>query len=154
MKVPLPAVGKNLGEHPLIVLPGFTVNDSSIFPRMDSSEIEKILHGYHNGEGVLTIISQAQSFLTSSKAEPGWPNLWIQINPVIQVDEAEQHINFFNIIGRPQSKGIFTLDTEKYKAGIRDDEQLALIDFKLLSHPGDVESMLDGMTNVSFRNIR
>lgn len=140
------AVGKNLGEHPLFILPGFSVNDSSIFPKMNSSEMEKMLEEYQNGKGVLTLISQAQSFLTSSMAEPDWPNLWIQINPGIRVDGAEEYINFFNIIGRPQSKGIFTMDTEKYKAGIRDDVQLAVIDFKLLSHPGDLESMLDGIT--------
>lgn len=143
VKVPLEAVGKNLGEHPLFILPGFAVNDSSIFLKVDASEIVQLSEEYHNGEGVLTKISIAQCFIASSKAKPGWPDLWIEINPRISVDGSEV-INFYNIVGRPQSKGILTLDTDKYKAGVRDDVQLALIDYKFLTHPDDVDVMLDG----------
>lgn len=144
VKVPLEAVGKNLGEHPLFVLSGFTVNDSSIFLKMDSSEIEKFTEEFHNGKGVLTKNSEAQCFYSSSKAKPGWPDIWIAIDPQISVDGREI-VNFYSFIGRPRSKGILTLDTNKYTAGVRDDQQLALIDYKFLTNPDDVEALLDGI---------
>jgi len=78
-------------------------------------------------------------------AEPGWPDLWIEINPGINIDGGESHIEFINVIGRPQSKGLLTFDADKYKAGIRDDVQLALIDCKYLTHPDDTEVMLEGI---------
>lgn len=143
VKVSLEALGKNLGEHQLFILPGFAVNDSSIFLKIGTSEIEKISEDFNNGEGVLTQTTQAQCFITSSKARPGWPDLWIQIHPVTSVDDKEV-LNFYNILGRPKSKGIFTLDTDKYKEGVRDDVQLAQIDYKLLTHPDDMEALLEG----------
>lgn len=125
---------------------GFTVNDSSLFPRMNPSDLERIADEFHNeGGGILSIIAEGpQCFISSSKAEPGWPDLWIEINPTITVDGGEPDIHFINVIGRPQSKGLLTLDADKYKAGIRDDVELALIDCKYLSHPDDMEVMLEG----------
>lgn len=144
-RVALEAVGQNLGEHASFTMTGLSVNDSSLFLKIKSSETEKILEQYHNGEGVLSASADgAQCFIRSSKAEPDWPNLFIGLNPVVSVDDEEQRINFLNILGRPKSRGTLTLDTNKYKAGIRDDVDLALIDYKLLTHPDDVEAMLEG----------
>lgn len=149
--MPLEAVGKNLVDHHAFSIPGFSVNDSSLFPKISSSEIETILEEYHNGRGMLTYIQDGpQCFITSSKAEAGWPDLWIQITPVIRLDDEAQRINFYNMVGRPKSTGIITLDTDKYKAGIRDDVQLALIDYKLLTHPDDIDVLLDGNKNWTF----
>lgn len=93
----------------------------------------------------MTIVSEGpQCFIASSKADPDWPDLWIEIHPIVSVDGKEQRIYFYNVVGRPQSKGLLSLDTDKYKAGVRDDVQLALIDYRLLTHPDDVEAMLDG----------
>lgn len=145
VKVPLEAVGKNLGEHPSFIMTGFTVNDTSLFPKMDASDTEKILRDYENGEGILTIVSEGpQAFIVSSVAEPGWPDLWLEIHPQISVNGADQRISFYNVIGRPSSRGTFSMDTDKYKAGIRDDVELSLIDYQLLTHPDDVVAMLDG----------
>lgn len=138
------AVGKNLEDHPAFIMSGFTVNDTSLFPKINPSDLEKISEDYHNGGGILSIIAEGpQCFISSSKAEPGWPDLWIEINPGISVDE-ESNIHFINVIGRPQSKGLLTLDADKYRAGIRDDVELALIDCKYLTHPDDTEVMLEG----------
>lgn len=143
MKAAVEAVGKNLIEHPLFVLSGFAVNDSSIFLKMESSQIQKFTDEFHNGEGVLTKNTEAQCFMTSSKATPGWPDIWIAIHPLPSVDGIEI-LNFYSIIGRPQSKGFLSLDANKYKAGVRDDQQLALIDYQFLTHPDDIEALLDG----------
>lgn len=136
-------MGKNLVEHPLFVLSGFAVNDSSIFLKMDSTEIEKFTEEFHHGKGVMTRNTEAQCFITSAKARPGWPDIWIAIHPLTSVDGREV-LNFYSVIGRPQSKGIVTLDANKYKAGARDDQQLALIDYQFFNHPDDVEALLDG----------
>lgn len=145
MKVPLEAVGKNLGDHPSFIMSGFSVSNATLFPKIDSSETEKIMGEFHNGEGILTLITEAQqAFIVSSKADPGWPDIWISMDPNIRIDDAEQQVHFFDILGRPQSKGTLTLDTDKYKAGIKDDVQLALIDYQFLSHPDDMEVLLDG----------
>jgi len=37
-------------------------------------------------------------------------------------------------------------NVERMKEGLRDDEQLALYDFKLLTHPEDVDVMVKGYT--------
>ncbi|KAG4076679.1 hypothetical protein HA402_001966 [Bradysia odoriphaga] len=145
IKVPLEAVGKNLGEHPLFVLPGFAVNDSSIFLKVDSSQIDKITEEFHNdGDGVLTKNTEVQCLIASSKARPGWPNIWIAIHALPSVDGTEI-LNFYTFIGRPHSKGSVTLDAEKYRAGVRDDQKLALIDYRFLTDPDDVDAMLDAV---------
>lgn len=139
------AVGRNLGEHPSFIMSGFTVNDTSLFPKIDSSTIEKMAEEFHNGEGVLTLISEGpQCFVASSKADPSWPDLWLEMHPQISIDGSEQEIYFYDVVGRPKSRGTITLDTDKYKAGIRDDVELALIDYNFLSHPDDIETLLEG----------
>lgn len=148
VKVTVEALGKNLADHPLFILPNFSVNDSSLFTKLDSSQIATITENFHNGNGVLTQIAEGQSFVVSSKAEASWPDLLIIIHPMASVDGREV-LNFYSIIGRPQSRGLLTMDTEKYKAGVRDDVQLAVIDQKLLTHTDDVEAMLDGNTFLS-----
>lgn len=145
VKVPLEAVGKNLGDHPLLYVTDFSANDTSLFPKITSADMEKIFDDYHNGKGVLSEVSQGPlCFISSSKASSNWPDLWIQINPEVSVDDDKGSINFFNILGRPRSKGVLSLDTEKYRAGVRDDVELALIDSKLLTHPDDMEAFLEG----------
>lgn len=143
------AVGKNLGEHPSFIMTGFTVNDTTLFPTIVSSETEKILTEYEKGEGILSIVSEGpQCFITSSVAEPEWPDLWIEMHPLIRVDSEVQQIRFYNVVGRPKSRGTFSLDADKYKTGIRDDVELSLIDYQFLTHPDDVVAMLDGIHNV------
>lgn len=160
MIVPIEAIGKNLIEHATFPIQGFQVNDSSLFPKMDPSVTANVSEEYHKGEGlltthitatynneqgVLTLISVgAQCFIVSSKAETEWPDIWIEMQPFVSVDGKEHGINLYSIIGRPRSRGLLTIDTDKYKAGIRDDVQLAVIDYKLLTHPDDVDIMLEG----------
>lgn len=160
MKVPLEAVGKNLIEHPSIFISSFPISDSSILPRVGLSDIANIAEEYHKGEGLLTTpgiyireneggdltirLTAAQCFIVSSKAEAGWPDILITIETFVNTEGNEQGVNFRSTIGRPRSKGLLTLDTEKYKAGIRDDVQIALIDYKFLTDPEDVDVILDG----------
>lgn len=59
----------------------------------------------------------------------------------------EKSMTFNSVVGRPKSRGILSMDTDKYKAGIRDDRLLALIDYKILTHPDDVEVMLEGIVD-------
>ncbi|XP_037036059.1 oxygen-dependent choline dehydrogenase 1-like [Bradysia coprophila] len=152
VKVPIEAVGNNLSEHVCFIMTGFTVNDTSLFPAIRSSDAEKIFAEYEKGEGVLSIVPEGpQCFIRSSVAEPGWPDLWLEIAPHISID-GEQEIVFLNVVGRPRSKGTLSLDTEKYRAGIRDDVELALIDYQFLTHPDDVTAMLDGV-NFIFRIV-
>lgn len=161
MKVPLEAVGKNLLEHPSTFISSFLFpSDSSILPRVGLSDIANIAEEYHRGEGLLrtpgiyirpnergglTIrLTAAQCFIVSSKAEPGWPDILITIETFVNTEGNEQGVNFRSTIGRPRSKGVLGLDAEKYRAGIRDDVQLALIDYKFLTDPDDVDVILDG----------
>lgn len=145
-QVPLEAVGKNLVEHATLILRDFSVNDTSLFLSIKSSETEEYLEQYQNGEGILSRTSVGpQSFIRSSQAEPDWPNLWIMMQPSVRVDDAEQRINFYNILAIPKSKGTLSLDPIKYRAGTRDDTELALIDYQLLTHPDDIEAQLDGI---------
>lgn len=124
---------------------GFTVNDTSLFPSIRSDEVEQIVADFEKGEGVLTHVSEGpQCFIASSVAEPGWPDLWLEIHTHVRINDAPQQVTFYNIIGRPSSRGTFSMDTEKYKAGIRDDVELALIDYQFFTHPDDVTAMLDG----------
>lgn len=127
------------------------MNDTSHFVTIKSSETEEILEQYRNGEGFLSYPGEvAQSFIRSSKAEPDWPNLLIILQSVESIDDQEHRLIFHNILSRPKSKGSVTLDTNKYKAGIRDDVELALIDYKYLTHPDDIETLLEGATQ--YRN--
>lgn len=160
MKVSIEAVGKNLIEHATFPILGFYVNDSSYFPKMDPSVTQNISAEYHNGEGLLTTHTTAtsnneqgvltmmsvgaQCFIASSKSESGWPDIWIEMQPYVTIDGSEQGITLYSSIGRPHSRGLLTIDTDKYKAGIRDDVQLANIDYKMLTHPDDVDIMLEG----------
>lgn len=135
---------------------GFTVNDTSLFPDIRSENVEQILADFHNGEGVLSFVSEGpQAFIRSSVAEPEWPDLWLEMHPLVSINGSPQRINFYNVIGRPRSRGTFSMDTEKYKAGIRDDVELALIDYQFLTHPDDVTAMLDGKENksIAMRNF-
>ncbi|KAJ6630515.1 Glucose dehydrogenase [FAD, quinone] [Pseudolycoriella hygida] len=146
VKVPFESVGQNLGEHPSFIMNGFTVNDTSIFPKMDAGDTEKVVADFEKGEGVLSLVSEGpQAFITSSVAEPGWPDLWLEMHPLVRVNGEAQRINFYNVVGRPKSIGYLSLDTEKYKEGIRDDVQLALVDYNFLSHQDDVVAMLEGV---------
>lgn len=145
------AIGKNLGEHPCFLMSGFTVNDSSLFPRINPEDTEKISMEYHNGEGFLSLVPEGpQCFITSSVAEPDWPDLWLEIHPHLHVNGEEQEFTFIDVVGRPKSRGTFSFDTEKYKAGIRDDVELALIDYQFYSNPDDIQAMLEGKMLLTF----
>lgn len=164
MKVPIEAVGNNLVDHPSLSVARFTVNDSSIHPKL-----ENITEDYHNGEGVLAFLggltaneeggwragtAGTQCLYVSSKAEAGWPDLMISMGTYANIEGNEHGLTFSNLLGRPFSKGSLSMDTEKFKAGIRDDVQLGLIDFKFLTHPDDMEVMLDGKYNVTCSKFR
>lgn len=145
MKVPLESVGKHLNEHPSILLSPFYVNDSSLFPRIHPDDTEKLIEDYRQGKGLLTLLTEGpQCFKASSRAESGWSNLWITMASQIRTAQVPQVVRFFVVNGRPKSRGSVTLDTELYKAGIKDDVQLALIDLALLTESDDVEDMLEG----------
>lgn len=143
--MPSEAVGKNLQEHPSFRLGGSSTTDLSHFSNLNTSEAEKIFEQFHNGYGPLSFsLGGAQCFIRSSNAEPEWPNLFIPFVARLNADGDEQQITFVNVLGRPKSRGTLTLDANKYRAGIRDDVELALIDFKHLTHPDDLNSMLEG----------
>lgn len=139
-----------MGEHPLFVLPEFAVNEFAV--KIDSAHIDKVTGEFHNGgNGVLTKNTEVQCFIASSKARPGWPDIWIVNHVWPSVDGRESPI-FYTFIGRPRSKGTVTMDAEKFKAGVRDDQQLALIDYRFLADPDDVEILLEGkLTEFSFQ---
>lgn len=162
MKVPLQAVGQNLVEHPVFSISSFPVSDLSILPKLHSLDIANFSEEYQMGEGLLTapIASfiqneqggwtlrsfSAQCFIVSSKAEAGWPDFYILLGSIANTEGYEQGISFNVVVGRPRSKGLLTLDTEKYRAGVKDDVQLALLDYKFFTHPDDIDVMLEGKT--------
>lgn len=82
------AVGKNLGDHPPLILEPFYVNDTSFFDRIDPSKIEDLVNEFHEtGEGILGRITHGpQCFIVSSKAEKGWPDIWIEIYPQVRIE--------------------------------------------------------------------
>lgn len=144
MKVTLEAVGKEISEHASVTLP-FLVNDSSHFIHVNSNDADSIIENYHKGQGVLATRHEgAQCFIRSSKADPDWPDLWIASHPTLAIDDESQIVRMYMVLGRPQSRGEYTMNTTAYKKGIRDDVQLALIDYKLLTHPDDVDAMIEG----------
>lgn len=147
MKVPLEEVGKHLEDHVGFWMSDFSVNDTSILRRINSSEMEKIFEDFHNGTGILTAYGSdiTKSFLVSSKADPDWPDFRTDIYSIISVDEEPTTVGFVIFLGRPKSIGTLTMDANKYKAGIRDDTQLALIDYQALTHPDDIEVLLEGI---------
>lgn len=149
MKVPLEAVGKNLADHPGGGLSPFSANDTSLFAEMNTTDVERISEEYQKGGGMLATRGangwvQGQGFIVSSKATLDWPDIKIAIRTSVGIDGDEPQISFLYTNERPKSKGVLTLDTEKYKAGVRDDVQLALIDLQLLSHPDDIEVLVEG----------
>lgn len=140
------AVGKEISEHVSVTLP-FVVNDTTPFIHVSTHDTESILENYHNGHGVLATRHEgAQCFIRSSKADPDWPDLMIAAHPTLAIDDEPQIVRMYVVLGRPQSRGEYTMDTTAYKDGIRDDEQLALIDYKLLTHADDVDALIDGKT--------
>ncbi|XP_037024090.1 glucose dehydrogenase [FAD, quinone]-like [Bradysia coprophila] len=148
VKVPLEAVGKHLQDHTMFPLFGFSTNDSSAFQKIDSSEIEKIMTDFHNGKGPLTTTGVGcHSFIVSSKADPHWPNFRIDltVGMLAQLAETKPTVGFIVVLSRPKSIGSLTMDTDKYRAGIRDDEQLAIIDYNILTHPDDIDVILEGI---------
>ncbi|KAG4071087.1 hypothetical protein HA402_013401 [Bradysia odoriphaga] len=145
VKVALEAVGKDISEHVSVTLP-FVVNDTTPFIHVNANETEIILENYHNGYGVLATRHEgAQCFIRSSKAEPDWPDVWIASHPTLAIDNEPQVVRMYVVLGRPQSRGEYTMNTTAYKDGIRDDEQLALIDYKLMTHDDDVDAMIEGI---------
>lgn len=142
--MPIDAVGKEISEHASVTLP-FIVNDTSNFIHVKSNETERILENYHNGHGVLVTRHEgAQCFIRSSKADQDWPDLWIASHPTLAIDDEPQIVRMYMVLGRPQSRGEYTMNTTAYREGIRDDERLALIDYKLLTHADDVDAMVEG----------
>jgi len=134
-----------LDDHPAIVLSPFHVNDSSLFPRINPEDTEKLIEEYRQGKGILASLTEGpQCFKASSRAESGWPNIWTAMAASIRTSDVPQVVSFYTVLGRQRSKGSVSLNTELYKAGIRDDVQLALIDFGLLRDPADVEDLVEG----------
>lgn len=148
------AVGKSISEHVSVTLP-FKVNDTSSFIHINSKDTESILESYHNGHGVLATRHEgAQCFIRSSKAEPDWPDMMIGAHPTLGIDDDAQIVNIYVVLGRPQSRGEYSMNTTAYKLGIRDDEQLALIDYKLLTHADDIDAMVDGESILKIHKVK
>ncbi len=85
-----------------------------------------------------------QVFKVSSTAPPGWPNIWIALATPIPTYDGPVSLSFYVVLGRPKSRGSIGLNAEKYKAGVKDDVQLAVLDFALLTHPDDMDDMVEG----------
>jgi len=146
VKVPLDTVGQSLSEHPAVILSPFSIGNSSIFPRIHPEDTEKLVEEFHRGEGIFTNLAEGpQCFKVSPRAEAGWPNLWMGLLPQMMTNGEPQALSLYSVLGRPRSKGSIQLNGELYKAGVRDDTQLALIDFGLVTHPDDMEDMVEGM---------
>lgn len=145
MKVPLESVGKLMSGHPSINLTPFHVSNTSLFPKIDPEDTENLIEDYREGKGILTsLLGGPQCFKTSTRAELGWPNLWISMISSIRTEDVPQVVSFFTAVGRARTRGSISLDTKLYRAGVRDDTQLGLIDFGPLNDPNDVEDMLEG----------
>jgi len=116
VKVQLEAVGQNLGEHPALILSPFHVNDSSLFDRIDPTQTEEMLKEWHEtGKGTLGMLSEGpQCFIASTKAEAGWPDIWIAFNPHAMIGPELQILSFFVVHGRPKSRGYITLNSTAY----------------------------------------
>ena len=95
--------------------------------------------------------------MTSSRAiadgQTGWPDIQIDFidgftsNPV----QDPHQVRLYVILGRPKSRGVMTLNATAYKLGVRDDEELALIDYNILSDPTDVEVLVEGILHLFCR---
>ncbi|XP_035715873.1 oxygen-dependent choline dehydrogenase isoform X2 [Folsomia candida] len=150
VKVPLPALGENVSEHPALWLgPWYPESDNiSLFHQvMHPDATEAFVAQYLRGEGPLAYLGEGpQMFKVTSRALPDWPNLSVTIHlQPIRNPGDRPTVFFYVVLGRPQSKGKVTMNSTAYKAGIRDDVQLAEIDFNFLSHPDDAEDLLEGI---------
>jgi len=146
VKVPLDAVGKGMSEHPSVIVTDFALNENdAMYPRIRENDTEKLIEDFRRGEGIFTMLLEGpQCFVESTKATPGWPDLWIEISPKIRTDDSPQNMLFIVVLGRPQSRGYIALNGTLYQEGIRDDTQLALIDFGLVTHPDDMDALVEG----------
>jgi choline dehydrogenase len=150
VKVPLPAVGQNVAEHPAIWLGPFHPEDGnySLFHQvMHPEATEQYVDEFRRGVGPLTFLGEGpQAFKVTSRARPDWPNVSVTIHLLPIRNMADPPTVFFYIVlGRPQSKGHISLNGTAWKAGIRDDVQLAEIDFNFLSNTEDREDLLEGV---------
>jgi hypothetical protein len=161
VKVDLPGLGKKLIDHAAITLGPFEVNASAVplLPRIKGEkELQSMLQDYiknrkgffaNNREGASEV---AQAILTSkvAKSIPGeadWPDLFLsllQIYPKVAQGDELPTIGMFIMNGRMRSQGSFRLNVSAYREGIEDDVKLSVIDYNLLSHPSDVEVLLEG----------
>ena len=113
---------------------------------------ESIKQYSKNGDGLLKYGPVgAQAFMTSSRAvadgEAGWPDVQIDLNDEFTVSQVKdpQQIHFYVVLGRPKSKGTIGLNATAYKMGVRRDEELALVDYNILSDPTDVKVLVEGI---------
>ncbi|XP_021964839.1 oxygen-dependent choline dehydrogenase [Folsomia candida] len=84
VKVPLPALGKNVSEHPALWLgPWYPESDNiSLFHQvMHPDATEAFVAQYQRGEGPLAYFGEGpQMFKVTSRARPDWPNLSVTIH--------------------------------------------------------------------------
>jgi hypothetical protein len=129
----------------------FNASARPYFPRVAEAEFEEKLKEYVNsGVGEFGNFQEGntQALLVSSRAaaegETEWPDARITFGPKLALEDDEDTIAFFWVtLDRPKSSGFITLNTTAYRNGVTDLTKLALIDFKMLEEPSDVEVILE-----------
>jgi choline dehydrogenase-like flavoprotein len=142
-------VGKTLQDQPLIQFGPFNISDPSklfsINNNLTQADFKKYLK--HKVEHVLSETgSGPQAFIISSISTKNGQSNW----PDIQLVHSDYSPNQFSLLiaaGRPTSLGWVKLNTTAYKRGVRDNEKLAIINYRLLKRRQDYKLLKIGKIN-------
>jgi len=80
---------------------------------------------HETGEGTLGMLSEGpQCFIASTKAETGWPDIWVTINPNVMIGSDPQALSFYVVHGRAKSKGYIALNSSTFYCGLIQESNL------------------------------
>jgi len=162
-------VGQYLQNHQGVFLGPFSTNDSSKFLSVSNNLTEGLFEQYVNlkEDGVLSRTEQdVQGFFVSPQANAAGEGLWPDIHLILT------SINRFDLSGpNPPNQfwinlgatrqelnkdilGYIALNTTAYKIGIRDNTELAIIDFKFLTSSRDYDVLISGNIHIMLPEVK
>ncbi|CAG7820760.1 unnamed protein product, partial [Allacma fusca] len=142
--VVLPQVGNNLQDHLVVRIQPFTVTDPSavwsLQQNFSFSDIDQLLY---DGKGPAIITGTAGHFYTVSDRVKTENRNW----PDLQIALSFQHLDTNSLtcdvtLGRPYSRGNLRFNTSATNMG---DNNLPIHDPRYLTHPSDLERIIEGI---------
>ncbi|ODM95747.1 Oxygen-dependent choline dehydrogenase 1 [Orchesella cincta] len=160
VKHELASVGQNLGDHLHLSISDIQYNASILpyVPRMpEDREFEDMLQEYiETGEGILGILQEGVvGYVVSSRAkqagEETWPDIQFAYDPMCPAPSGDDLPTscFYLFNGRTKMRGEMRLNATAYKNGVKNDVELALIDYRVFEGEAasDMDVLLEGIDN-------